>query len=105
MFTRVVRMPEADEVSNLVAQRLLDRLIELQDVQPIVHVCLTGGNAANAMYEWFAELAEGSDLDAAKLQLWWGDERFVLPRTRTATPCRPCLGWPAPSPSSPPTST
>ena len=77
MFTRVVRMPEADEVSNLVAQRLLDRLIELQDVQPIVHVCLTGGNAANAMYERFAELAEGSDLDAAKLQLWWGDERFV----------------------------
>ncbi|MHA6525398.1 6-phosphogluconolactonase [Tessaracoccus sp. G1721] len=77
MFTRVVRMPEADEVSNLVAQRLLDRLIELQDVQPIVHVCLTGGNAANAMYERFAQLAEGSDLDASKLQLWWGDERFV----------------------------
>ena len=80
MFTRVVRMPEADEVSNRVAQRLLDRLIELQDVQPIVHVCLTGGNAANAMYERFAELAEGSELDAAKLQLWWGDERF-LPAT------------------------
>ncbi|HSO70506.1 MAG TPA: 6-phosphogluconolactonase [Arachnia sp.] len=77
MYTRVVRMPGADEVSHLVAQRLLDRLVELQDTQPIVHVCLTGGNAANAMYERFAELAVGSDLDAAKLQLWWGDERFV----------------------------
>jgi len=77
VYRRVVRMPEADEVSDLVARRLLDRLIELQDVQPIVHVCLTGGNAANAMYERFAELAEGSELDAAKLQLWWGDERFV----------------------------
>lgn len=77
MYTRVIRMPRADEVSDLVAQRLLDRLIELQETQPIVHVCLTGGNAANAMYERFAELAEGSELDAAKLQLWWGDERFV----------------------------
>lgn len=77
MYTRVVRMPRADEVSHLVAERLLDRLIQLQETQPIVHVCLTGGNAANAMYERLAELVEGSELDAAKLQLWWGDERFV----------------------------
>lgn len=29
------------------------------------------------MYEVLAELADGSELDASKLQLWWGDERFV----------------------------
>lgn len=80
MYTRVVRLPSAALVSEVVARRLLQRLIELQRTRPIVHVCLTGGNAANAMYERFAELAKGSELDASKLQLWWGDERF-LPAT------------------------
>lgn len=77
MFTRVVRLSDARDVSRLVAERLLARLIELQRTQDLVHICLTGGDAANAMYEEFAELADGSKLDAAKLQLWWGDERFV----------------------------
>ena len=77
MYTRVVRLDDGDDVSSVVAARLLERLIELQAAQPLVHLCLTGGDTANAMYEKFAELAEGSTLDASKLQLWWGDERFV----------------------------
>ena len=77
MHTRMVRLADSGEVSELVATRLLARLISLQERQPIVHLCLTGGNTANEMYERFAELAEGSELDATKLQLWWGDERFV----------------------------
>ena len=77
MYTRVVRLDDALDVSTVVATRLLDRLIELQRSQPIVHLCLTGGDAANAMYEIFADLAKDSELDASKLQLWWGDERFV----------------------------
>ncbi len=77
MYTRVVRLDDALDVSIVVATRLLDRLIELQRSQPIVHLCLTGGDAANAMYEIFADLAKDSELDASKLQLWWGDERFV----------------------------
>lgn len=80
MYTRVVRLPTPEHVSDVVAHRLLQRLIDLQGSQPIVHVCLTGGNAANAMYETFARLTENSELDASKLQLWWGDERF-LPAT------------------------
>lgn len=77
MYTRVVRLEDALDVSTVVAQRLLSRLIEIQASQPVAHLCLTGGDAANAMYEIFAELADGSELDPAKLQLWWGDERFV----------------------------
>ncbi|HMQ65898.1 MAG TPA: 6-phosphogluconolactonase [Arachnia sp.] len=80
MYTRVVRLATEAEVADVVAVRLLARIVELQRSQPLVHLCLTGGDAANAMYERFAELADGSDLDAAKLQLWWGDERF-LPAT------------------------
>ena len=77
MYTRVVRLDDALDVSIVVATRLLDRLIELQRSQPIVHLCLTGGDEANAMYAIFADLAKDSELDASKLQLWWGDERFV----------------------------
>ncbi|HOA26557.1 MAG: 6-phosphogluconolactonase [Propionibacteriaceae bacterium] len=80
MYTRVVRLATQKDVTDVVADRLLARIVELQQTQPLVHLCLTGGDAANAMYERLAELAEGSDLDAAKLQLWWGDERF-LPAT------------------------
>lgn len=77
MYTRVVRLDDAQDVSTSVAALLLDRLILLQATQPIVHVCLTGGDTANAMYEKLADLAPGSGLDASKLQLWWGDEWFV----------------------------
>lgn len=77
MYTRVVRLDDADEVSRVVAARLLARMIELQRSQDTVHVCLTGGNAANAMYGELARIAEGSELDATRLELWWGDERFV----------------------------
>jgi len=77
VYRRIVRLDDADDVSTVVATRLLERLLLLQESQPIVHLCLTGGDTANAMYDKFADLADGSGLDASKLQLWWGDERFV----------------------------
>ncbi len=77
MYRRIVRMADAEQVADIVAQRLLERVIELQDKRGVVHVCLTGGHTANKVYERLAELVPESDLDASKLQLWWGDERFI----------------------------
>lgn len=77
MYTRVVRLDDEADVPEIVAIRLLDRIVDLQSRQPIVHLCLTGGDAANRLYERFADLAATSPLDATKLQLWWGDERFL----------------------------
>ncbi len=77
MYRRIVRMADADEVADVVAGRLLERIVELQEKRGVVHVCLTGGRTANKMYERFAELVPDSGLDASKLQLWWGDERFI----------------------------
>lgn len=76
-FERIARLTDASEVADIVATRLLDRLVELQTTKGVVHVCLTGGDAANMMYERFAELAPQTALDTSLLQLWWGDERFV----------------------------
>ncbi len=77
MYRRIVRLTDSDEVADVVAQRLLRRVVELQEKRGVVHVCLTGGRTANKMYERFAELVPDSALDASKLQLWWGDERFI----------------------------
>ncbi|NLE96716.1 MAG: 6-phosphogluconolactonase [Propionibacterium sp.] len=77
MYTRVVRLPGAQDVVDLVAERLVSTIVDLQARQGDVHICLTGGQTANAMYEVFADLAATSDIDATKLHFWWGDERFV----------------------------
>lgn len=77
MYRRIVRLDDAAEVADVVARRLLDQIVELQEKRGVVHVCLTGGDTANKMYEHLADLVPDSDLDASKLQLWWGDERFV----------------------------
>ncbi len=77
MYRRIVRLDDATEVADAVARRLLARIVELQEKRGVVHICLTGGDTANQMYERFADLVPDSDLDASKLQLWWGDERFI----------------------------
>lgn len=77
MYRRIVRLTDADDVADVVARRLLSRVVELQDKHGAVHICLTGGRTANKMYERFADLVPGSELDASKLRLWWGDERFI----------------------------
>ena len=77
MYRRIVRLDDATEVADVVARRLLERIVELQKKHGLVNICLTGGSTANQMYERFADLVPNSDVDATKLQLWWGDERFV----------------------------
>lgn len=76
-FQRVARLSDAAELADVVAHRLLERIVALQSVKDLVHVCLTGGTTANLMYERFADLVPDSALDVARLQLWWSDERFV----------------------------
>lgn len=77
MYCRTVRLDDPTEVADVVARRLLHRIVELQEKRGVVNICLTGGDTANQMYERFAALVPDSELDASKLQLWWGDERFV----------------------------
>lgn len=60
------------------AERLMAALVERQaTTEGPVHLCLTGGRIANRIYEAFTELVDGSQLDPTRIELWWGDERFV----------------------------
>lgn len=74
----VERWASAADLTEGVAERLMARLVELQAAtEGPVHLCLTGGRIANRIYDAFADLVPDSDLDPARIELWWGDERFV----------------------------
>lgn len=74
---QVVRYADADELAERAATRLLATLIELQRDGRVVQVCLTGGRIAHQVYARLGEQVAGSALDPSRLELWWGDERFV----------------------------
>ncbi len=73
----VQRHPDASSLAAHAATTLVRRLVELQTDGGIVHLCLTGGRIANQIYEHVAGMVATSPLDPGRLELWWGDERFV----------------------------
>lgn len=73
----VVRYRDAEELANAAAARLLQALIAFQIEERVAQLCLTGGRIALRIYARLAELVVDSELDPARLELWWGDERFL----------------------------
>ena len=74
---QVVRHADARDLADRVASRLLDTLIELQADGRVAQLCLTGGRIAAEIYSRLGEGVAGSALDPSRLELWWGDERFL----------------------------
>ncbi len=74
---QVVRHADAADLADRAAQRLLSTLGGLQSDGRVVQLCLTGGRIAHAVYARLGELVAGSAIDPARLELWWGDERFL----------------------------
>lgn len=73
----VQRHPDAASLAANAAASLIRRLVELQADGAVVHLCLTGGQIANEIYEHLAGMVATSLLDPGRLELWWGDDRFV----------------------------
>ena len=67
----------ADEVVHALAVRLLARLTEIQRDFRVPQVALTGGRIATRAYEQLAADGASSAVDWSRVELWWGDERFV----------------------------
>ncbi|MGO4956386.1 6-phosphogluconolactonase [Luteococcus sp. Sow4_B9] len=74
---RVLRHEDTDDLVAQAASHLLHTLLQLQETQETVHLCLTGGRTANRIYERFAELVPDSGLRPEALHLWWSDDCFV----------------------------
>lgn len=67
----------ADDVAEALAARLLARLTELQRDFRTPQVALTGGRIATKAYQRLAAEGARSAVDWTRVDLWWGDERFV----------------------------
>jgi 6-phosphogluconolactonase len=73
----VVLHSTANEVAEALAHRLIARLAELQRDFRVPRVALTGGRIATRAYRHLAEEGGHSAVDWSRIELWWGDERFV----------------------------
>jgi 6-phosphogluconolactonase len=66
-----------DEVAESLATRLMARLAEIQRDFRIPQLALTGGRIATKSYARLAAEGTRSAVDWSRVELWWGDERFV----------------------------
>jgi 6-phosphogluconolactonase len=66
-----------DEVAEALAARLMARLTEIQRDFRVPQLVLTGGRIATRAYQQLANEGPHSAVDWSRIELWWGDERFV----------------------------
>jgi 6-phosphogluconolactonase len=64
-------------LTEAVAARLLTRLIDAQAARGVASVVLTGGGIARAVYRAVRESPARDAVDWSRVDLWWGDERFL----------------------------
>ncbi len=66
-----------DDVAEALTARLTARISELQRDFQVPHLALTGGRIADRAYGRLAAEGRNSAVDWTRVDLWWGDERFV----------------------------
>jgi 6-phosphogluconolactonase len=67
----------ADEVAEALTVRLQARLAEIQLEFRVPQLALTGGRIATKAYGNLGAEGPKSAVDWSRVELWWGDERFV----------------------------
>lgn len=75
---QVLVHPGKEELAEAVAARLVARVVEAQTSRGSASVVLTGGRNGNGLLAALAASPEARDaIDWSRLDLWWGDERFL----------------------------
>jgi 6-phosphogluconolactonase len=67
----------ADLLAQAVAARLITRLVDVQSTGRIPSLVLTGGTIAHRIHLAVAASPAHNAVDWKRVELWWGDERFV----------------------------
>ena len=75
--TVVVVVPDADILAATVAARLVVKIIDAQAERGWAGVVLTGGRVAAKVLRSVKELPAAAAVDWSRIDLWWGDERFL----------------------------
>ena len=71
----VHRDPEV--LAQAVAARLITRVVDVQTLRGVAHVVLTGGTVGIKTLAAVAASPARAAVDWSRVQLWWGDERFL----------------------------
>ncbi|MEV6208778.1 6-phosphogluconolactonase [Kitasatospora sp. NPDC051914] len=64
-------------MAQAAAARLITRIVDAQSARGSASVVLTGGRNGNALLAAIAASPARDAVDWARLDLWWGDERFL----------------------------
>ncbi|MEN9713875.1 MAG: hypothetical protein RLZZ164_539 [Actinomycetota bacterium] len=75
--TVVNRFGTAASLAESAAEEFVTKLNDLLGEKALVHVMLTGGTIGIATLAAIAAREDAHLLDWARIQIWWGDERFV----------------------------
>jgi len=75
--SEVLAHRSADLLAPAVAARLVTRLVDVQSSGRVPSVVLTGGSVADAVHQAVASSPARDAVDWRRVELWWGDERFV----------------------------
>lgn len=73
----VVVVREREVLVAAAAARLLTRLVDAQAMRGSASVVLTGGGVGIALLEQVARSPARAAVDWRRVDIWWGDERFV----------------------------
>lgn len=75
--TSVVVHADPDLLAQAVAARLVVKMIDAQAERGEATIVLTGGRIATAVYQAARDLPARDAVDWSRVNLWWGDERFL----------------------------
>lgn len=74
---QVVIHRDKELMARAAAARLITKVVDAQAARGSASVVLTGGRNGNALLAALAESPARDAVDWARLDLWWGDERFL----------------------------
>ncbi|SHJ92366.1 6-phosphogluconolactonase [Pseudonocardia thermophila] len=75
----VVVHPDADSLAAAAAARLITKIVDLQAGGGAPRIVLAGGGVAIKMLEHVRESPAAAAIDWSRIELYWGDERYVAP--------------------------
>ncbi|MFJ6216564.1 6-phosphogluconolactonase [Streptomyces sp. NPDC092296] len=74
---QIVVHRDKELMAQAAAARLITRVVDVQAARGSASVVLTGGRNGNALLAAIAASPARDAVDWARLDLWWGDERFL----------------------------
>lgn len=73
----VLRHPDPEALAESAAARLITTVVEAQASAGWASLCLTGGRIGTAVLASLAENPGCDAIDWSRIDLWWGDERYL----------------------------